>query len=345
MGKPCNEGRMVTLRLDAITLDPRLQCRASIDMATVDEYAEAIKAGATRDGKPPRIFEDRARNVYWCADGWHWWHGSAKAGKKSMDCFVVPGSFQDALRYAVGANATHGRPRTNEDKRRAIMACLEEKELENLSTREIAELCKVSRDLAERVRKDYNSARNVEEPATRIGKDGKPQAASKSGGRSATTEEPAADLPEELGDATAADAEQPDELEDAKGRPIPARLVPVFSDAKFLSNLVQGLGHLVTEAKQFHENHKAGAFLSVQSVQIAVQNLQAALSTARPFIVCPACSGTLTEGGIPDAPPCKVCRSDGEPQGWLPAGKWSALSHDLKTVAEGFKKGDAYEGE
>ena len=96
------------LELDNIILDPRLQCRGSIDMATVDEYVEAIKSGANRAGTLPRVYADKARNANCLADGWHWWHASAKAGKKSMKCEVVAGTFLDALKFAVGANVTPG---------------------------------------------------------------------------------------------------------------------------------------------------------------------------------------------------------------------------------------------
>lgn len=344
-----SDGKVHKINLDKITLDPRLQCRASIDMATVDEYAEAIRTGAERDGTQPRVYADTARNAYWLADGWHWWYATGKAGKQSMDCYVVAGTFLDALKFAVGANATHGKQRTAEDKRRSIVACLEDESLNKLSTREISDLCRVSRDLTERVRGLIEGVR----AETRTGKDGKQQAATKPErkvplpppSKSTPTHDPVSDMPPEMEMAGEVETTFEEVPEDQKGRPIPEALRPTFADRSEFGSDVQALGKLLTKWEEFSKNHKAGAFVSHQSLKIAVENLQAAISSARPYIVCPACDGTTHEAGDSHNAVCKLCRADGEPQGWLPAGKWSSLSEPLKNVAQGFRKGDAYDGD
>jgi len=345
------EGKLLTLRLDGITLDTRLQCRAGIDMETVEGYAEAVKSGVEdRDGTQPRVYSDTLANVYWLADGWHWWHARRKAGKKDMKCFVVPGNFHDALRYAVGANATHGKPRTREDKHRAILACLENEDLAKLSTREIADLCHVSRDLAERIRGVHETAKGGTKKETRVGKDGKEQTAIRMGLSKEPEPQPLPtpvepdDIPPEFGEPVGGAEPMPQGETDAKGRPIPAELLPVFAGGAWFGSRVQGLGRLLTDVNDLRAEPE-GAFLSPQSVQIAVQNLQSAISSSRPYIVCPCCAGTKREGGLDGSPDCKLCRAEGKPQGWLPAGKWNALTENMKHVAESFKKGDAWEGD
>lgn len=343
-------GKVEKLKLDQITLDPRLQCRASIDMATVDDYAEIVKAGEPFDGPPPRVYWDKATGVKWLADGWHRYHAHGKGGKRQMDCYVVEGTYLDALRFAVQANATHGRQRTAEDKRRAVVACLDDADLAELSTREIADLCRVSRDLVERVRGVHQKVQSD----TRVGRDGhryqrtKPQPKAESEPQPLPPDPEPDDLPPEFGEPVGQVADRPPEAGgpvDAKGRPIPDNLSEAFADATFLRAKVQALGQLQTDLERFRQERPGGAFLPVQSAAVAVQNLQAAISSSRPYVVCPCCSGTLREAGLDGAPECKVCRADGKPTGFLPAGKYQALSKELKDVAESFKKGDAWEGD
>jgi hypothetical protein len=72
-----------------------------------------------------------------------------KAGKTEMKCHVRKGDFLDAFLEALGSNAEHGIPRSNEDKRKAVLDALEENDKNNRgwSNRKIAEFCKVGKDL------------------------------------------------------------------------------------------------------------------------------------------------------------------------------------------------------
>jgi hypothetical protein len=64
------------------------------------------------------------------------------AGKSRVPCEVHQGSFNDALRAACGANASHGLRRTNADKKRAATIAIQN--FPDLSSRELAEICGVS---------------------------------------------------------------------------------------------------------------------------------------------------------------------------------------------------------
>lgn len=78
---------------------------------------------------------------------------------------------QDALKHALAANIQHGQRRTNADKRRCVEVALVE--FSTLSSRAIAELCGVSHRFVDGIRPQVATVAT----STRIGRDGKPQAA------------------------------------------------------------------------------------------------------------------------------------------------------------------------
>jgi hypothetical protein len=58
---------------------------------------------------------------------------------------VLTGSKRDAILYSVGANANHGKRRTNEDKRKAVLTLLNDEEWSQWSDTKIADQCQVDR--------------------------------------------------------------------------------------------------------------------------------------------------------------------------------------------------------
>ena len=140
----------MNIPLSAIELDASIQCRADIDIATVNEYAEAMQAGADF---PPVVlfgFQDRA----WIGDGWHRVMAARSAGLDNIVADLRAGSRVDALRFALGANAVHGRRRTNADKRCAVAIAL--REFGKMSDRAIADMCAVSHTFVENMRRALN---------------------------------------------------------------------------------------------------------------------------------------------------------------------------------------------
>lgn len=123
-----------TLKLSSIRFDGGTQPRESIDQAMVDEYADAMKAGA--EFPPGIVFYDGTD--YWLADGFHRARAAEQAGNKSIKVEVRQGIRRDAILYSVGANTAHGVRRTNADKRRAVMTLLNDAEWAKWSDREIA---------------------------------------------------------------------------------------------------------------------------------------------------------------------------------------------------------------
>lgn len=129
--------------IEKIKIDSKAQARTRLCKATIAEYAEGYKNGATF---PPITLYFDGQN-YWLADGFHRYFGAQTAGKKQILEEITPGTLRDAVLHSLGANASHGLPRSNADKRKAIRTLLDDPEWTALSSREIARICNVSHPL------------------------------------------------------------------------------------------------------------------------------------------------------------------------------------------------------
>jgi N6-adenosine-specific RNA methylase IME4 len=134
--------------LSVIRLDGGTQPRAEIDQFTVDDYAEAMRGGAQLP--PPIVFYDGTD--YWLADGFHRVHAFKSNAVADVECDVRQGTRRDAVLFSVGANAAHGKRRTNADKRRAVMTLLGDGEWSGWSNAEIARRVAVSDQLVNNLR-------------------------------------------------------------------------------------------------------------------------------------------------------------------------------------------------
>jgi len=128
------------MNIGALVMDERLQSRTEINETTVAEYAESIKNG---DEFPAVLVYFDGIN-YNLTDGYHRAHAHKRAGKASILCEVVNGTFRDAQLRAAGVNANHGMRRTHADKRKAVMMLLDDLEWGEWSNSEIARRCGVS---------------------------------------------------------------------------------------------------------------------------------------------------------------------------------------------------------
>ena len=150
---------LLSLSLEALTLDPSLQCRqGGVDPDVVAEYATAIREGATF---PPVTVVRVAGDVplLLVVDGWHRHAAHVQAQRKMIDVHVVDGTRREALLRAVAANASHGKQRTMEDKRRAVRMLLMDAEWAGLSSRELARLAGVSHTFVDESRRRYGVGR------------------------------------------------------------------------------------------------------------------------------------------------------------------------------------------
>lgn len=131
------------VNLDSIIAEGTTQMRG-YDEKLVAQYAEAMKDGAVFP--PVVVFADGEK--YYLADGFHR-VGAARAIKaKTIEADVhelLHGESpqRSAILYACGANDTHGRNRSAEDKRRAVETLLKDPEWSKWTDREIARQCRV----------------------------------------------------------------------------------------------------------------------------------------------------------------------------------------------------------
>ena len=141
------------LNLDKIRIDCGTQARAALNLETVNEYSEAILAGAVFPSVT--VFFDGSE--YYLADGFHRYLATKSAGAPGIDANVTNGTLRDAILYSLSANNDHGLRRTNADKRKAVVTMLEDFEWQDWSDREIAKFCKVGHPLVGQIRKELGT--------------------------------------------------------------------------------------------------------------------------------------------------------------------------------------------
>jgi hypothetical protein len=128
----------------------RVRIRADV----VRAYAAAMTAqsaeGALRF-PPVILFFDSQQ--HWLADGCHRVLAASKAGLTEILAEVHAGTQRDALLFALCANQTHGLPRSNADKRKAVAFLLADAEWSQWSDREIARRCQVDTKVVSRLRR------------------------------------------------------------------------------------------------------------------------------------------------------------------------------------------------
>jgi uncharacterized ParB-like nuclease family protein len=145
------------------------QLRVAVDGDQLDNLKAAFEAGA--DIPPVDLFrvacvEGKPRYVI--ADGWHRFHAAAELGRDTIAARIHEGGRQDALKFALSANASHGLRRSNKDKRHCAEVAIAE--FPKLSNRALADLCKVHHSLVDGLRP---SAQLADSASSRVGKDGK----------------------------------------------------------------------------------------------------------------------------------------------------------------------------
>lgn len=159
---------MKNIPLKQIRIDGGTQTRAAISQDTVQEYAEAVLEGAKFP--PVDVFHDGVET--WLADGFHRYHAHKRAEVTDIPATVHTGSLDDALVFALGANAKNGLRRTNEDKRKCVELALGR--FADRSDRWIAEACGVSNVLVSKIRPQLLTVNSSKPTAqTRTGSDGK----------------------------------------------------------------------------------------------------------------------------------------------------------------------------
>lgn len=115
------KGKVVTLALADLVLDPKVQQRPGLDKAAVARYQDAYESG---EELPPLVaFGPPERPIL--AGGWHRHAALQQAGIQQAKVEVREGTLADAVKYAAGDNARHGLPRDDKTITRSIRSLLE----------------------------------------------------------------------------------------------------------------------------------------------------------------------------------------------------------------------------
>lgn len=188
--------------IEQIVFDAGTQVRAAINEEVVTQYAERMAAG---DAFPAVVlFHDG--NRYYLGDGFHRSLAAQRNGLAEIPADVRPGTQQDALWFALGANKANGQRLSEDDKRHAIELALSV--WPDKPASEIAEQVGCGHSYVSRVRAEVSTGGNLPEYVT--GKDGKQYPASR-GPNAKSTEKreriaalvregvPAADIAAEVG--------------------------------------------------------------------------------------------------------------------------------------------------
>ena len=254
---------LMNLPIGLIRTDGGTQIRACETFQTkVEEYALAIGAGA--EFPPLTVFFDGT--VYWLADGYHR-HGAFQIvltalrdelGVQSLDipCEVFEGTLRDAILYACGANATHGIPRTNADKRVAIETMLTNELVAfdgngvPWSDRQIGRICNVSHHTVAKIRAEVADGQ-IPNSRSYV-KNGKTVTRVTGGGSSAAPKaeaepEPEAPAPSQPKPQPEAESEPEPEPEAEPEAPAAGKVVPISSKWDYVHELMQRIDRAVAE--------------------------------------------------------------------------------------------------
>jgi len=122
------------LPLGNIQRDSRAQPREKLNAETVEAYREAMVGGTSF----PAVVVFGKEDTFFLADGFHRVEAALLAEREDILAEVREGGLREAILFSVGANATHGLPRTHLDKRRAVLTLLEDEEWSRRSDRWVA---------------------------------------------------------------------------------------------------------------------------------------------------------------------------------------------------------------
>lgn len=161
---------MASIPLSFIAFDAGTQIRAAINEAVVAEYAERMTEGVVF----PAIVLFHDGNQHYLADGFHRFMAAKRNDFRDIDAEVQPGTREDALWFALGANKANGQRLTEADKKHALRLAV--KAFPERSMRQLAEQVGCSSTYASRVRDEVQTSL---QPVRRVvGSDGRSYPAS-----------------------------------------------------------------------------------------------------------------------------------------------------------------------
>jgi predicted transcriptional regulator len=332
--------------LDAIEwIDTDSQIRIDISQEHVDtlaavlteadeharDTAKALGGGVKFDHPLPPIviFTDGGMgSPNYIGDGYNRFHAHRKAGREAIRCevHIVEDPRFEAFRYALSANATHGLPRTNADKRNAVRQALACEKLQGMTLREIAKLCSVNHQTVKNIMDEDAGKKN------RIQAEGGPVYLDKNS-PSPTPHE--ADTPTErpptIRIATPREHGEPEERQSEPARPsvpesvsgpkdklrreVPTHLLPAWEGSQRLRQSRLNLEAEFNEWKQWIGElgmiPGTGHFVDFSIHAAAIKNAIDALKASEYHTDCPDCEATGKAQDKGKEKQCQSCMGQG----------------------------------
>ena len=169
-GKPVGPGLQATeIRIADIRRDGATQPRSGLDAQHVEDLIQALTDGATL----PAIDVMFDGTFYWLYDGFHRTAAHERLGHTKIAAIVHQGAQEDAQWESYAANKSHGLKRSNEDKKRQVLAALRHPKAPTLSNRELARHVGVDEGTIRYYRTQLESTAEIPQSTTRIGADGR----------------------------------------------------------------------------------------------------------------------------------------------------------------------------
>lgn len=325
--RPAQKKTVQLLKLEHVPLEPTLQMRCGINHEHIDQMVEVLLAGKTIDGPPPVCYFDGSRN--WPAgEGSHRWMAIDKANKQNssiqrkMEWEVRRGSYRDAFVAALGANATHGLKRSNEDKRKAVMTAMADKDLSKMSDGAIADLCHVSQHFVSTLRRSNKPSQiesEMNSTNVRVSRDGRSRNTTEIGKKNASEPPPEDDdIPEDILPLKRPDpksAAKPEPPKAEKKEPEKPASPPVEKSAQeaaseLTCSWANQLTHRLDEMVRECEEHKSDPMcfdFHWPSIIDSLVMIRKRIHLSRPKFKCPQCKGT----GKVHRNKCQPCQEQG----------------------------------
>lgn len=166
--------------LDQVLTHGDTQPRVQMDESTWQEYAERM----TWDDASSRALDPEGQqwpglhlvaqgDQLWLADGFHRLHAAKQAGLTRFQAIIESGTQRDAIQMSLGANARHGKRRTNADKRRAVERALLDEQWVRWTDSRVARLCHVTSSLVSKVRASLEQTGKITYETILHGEDGR----------------------------------------------------------------------------------------------------------------------------------------------------------------------------
>jgi hypothetical protein len=243
------------------------------------------------------VFYDPELKVFYLADGRHRCEAAIQIGRKAIMADIHEGNFDEALKFALLANAAHGLPRSNRDKRRCVeSALLAWPQASNAHT---SELTATNDKLVDDVRGQMEKAKKIKRFSTRISRAGREVPAHRE-----PEPEP---QPEEEKPRVVAGVVAP-VVKDKLGRTIPVAMVQFWQRAPEVLDLMEDTKLIINRLKQVAADHDPMyAEINTMGVVAELERAMDGIKTAVPYAVCTLCQGhpeTQLKG-------CRMCYGRG----------------------------------